>query len=350
MHIVHVNLAKGFRGGERQTTLLIRNLAAQQPANQTLVCRADSPMRQLLRDVAGLKFVDAAKQWQGHHQVGSADIVHAHEAKAVHWAWLHYVRYRTPYLLTRRVANPLKQKWLNHQTYGHAAAIVALSQAIKFELMRLCPEEKIAVIPSVYASLDTGAESVEWPFEMKDTFIVGHIGALFDAQKGQMDLVRAAEIVAINHSDVHFVFLGSGDDEASLKAASAHLNNVHWLGFKNNVGDYLAAMNMFAFPSRMEGLGSTLLDVAAYGIPIVATRVGGIPDIVVDGETGLLVESGQPQQLAAAIVRLYQDERLRQHLSANATAALSRFAPEKMAADYWVLYCDITEKTKTQQK
>ncbi len=88
--LVHVNLARGFRGGERQPELLIRQLAGQ-GFSQTLVCRADSPLRGCLEGAARLRFVTARHQLQGHWAVGEASLLHAHEPKGVHWAWLHHL-------------------------------------------------------------------------------------------------------------------------------------------------------------------------------------------------------------------------------------------------------------------
>lgn len=89
LRIMHVNLARGFRGGERQTELLIQTLAAH-GVSQQLVCRGDSPLRAHLQGTPGLKFVTANHQLMGHWRAEPADLVHAHEAKAVHWAWLHH--------------------------------------------------------------------------------------------------------------------------------------------------------------------------------------------------------------------------------------------------------------------
>ena len=86
MKVLHVNLARGFRGGERQTELLIRALS-DLDIQQVLACRPDSPLRDRLQGTSGLSFCDAAGQLSGHSLKAQADIVHAHEAKGVHWAW-----------------------------------------------------------------------------------------------------------------------------------------------------------------------------------------------------------------------------------------------------------------------
>ena len=86
-----------------------------------------------------------------------------------------------------------------------------------------------------------------------------------------------------------FLMLGDGADKEMLQQASQDVKNIKWLGFKSNLGDYLSILDLFAFPSRNEGLGSTLLDVMDYNVPIIASAVDGIPDIVHHEKTGLLV-------------------------------------------------------------
>ena len=96
-----------------------------------------------------------------------------------------------------------------------------------------------------------------------------------------------------------------------LKAAAAGLSNLTFTGFVDNVGDYLAAFDIFILPSNREGIGSILLDAMEQGLPVVASRVGGVPDIVHDGENGLLIDPANPAQLRDAILRCGATPRLR---------------------------------------
>lgn len=345
MHITHVNLARGFRGGERQTELLIKTLAEQasNEITQTLVCRRDSPMRQHLQGVARLNFQSANHQLAGHlrlgeTQLGNTHLVHAHDAKGVHWAYLHYRLTGTPYLITRRVDSPVKRKWFNQQCYSHASARVALSQVIK----RLLEDNQwgnVTLIPSAYARL---APSPEATNSFRDgfahKFLVGHAGAVVDRHKGQRVILQAAQKLAKKAPDIQFIFLGDGEDAETLKNEFSSLNNVSWLGFKSNIADYLAGLDVFAFPSRNEGLGSVLLDVMQLGVPVIATQVGGIPDIVKHEQTGLLIPSGDADALANGIMRLRQDVALRQRLVQEATERLDHYSPQSMTASYRHLY------------
>lgn len=345
MHLVHVNLAKGFRGGERQTELLIEALSHLLPSlQQTLVCQPDSPMIEHLSAVEGVSFASARHQLAGHMGIRDADVIHAHEAKAVHWAWLHHQLFSTPYVITRRVDVPVKSKWLNRKSYQQADARVAISSLIQSLLVAKGWGEVVR-IPSTMAHL-THSPDVTASFRaaFPGKRLIGHAGALVDKHKGQRVLIEAARLMLSSHPDVQFLFFGQGDDEAALKAESSDLPNVSWMGFKANIGDYLAGLDLFAFPSRNEGLGSTLLDVMDCGVPIVASEVGGIPDVVLHEQTGLLVPPDDAKALAQSLGRLLDDEPLRQRLVVNAKAHLTDFTPEAMARQYAALYSSIADQ------
>lgn len=342
LHIIHANLAKGFRGGERQTVLLIEALGELYPTvSQTLVCRPDSPMREELAEVASVRIVSAKHQLWGHHVTGNADIVHAHEAKAVHWAWLHRTLYKTPYIITRRVDTPIKRKRTNLMFYGKADCCVAISNVIATELSALT-RVPIPVIPSALTpsapSADTAA-SLRSQYAKR--FIVGHIGALVDKHKGQRVLLEAAKLLEKDYPDIVFLLFGQGDDEASLRKESEQSTNVNWMGFKKNILDYISAFDLFAFPSRNEGLGSILLDVMNAKVPIIASDVGGIPDIVKHQKTGLLIPANDASALAKGIIYLKENSALRQHLVQGATKHLDRYDPRSMADSYNQLYQSI---------
>lgn len=339
MHIIHVNLAKGFRGGERQTVLLIQALAKlTEITRQTLVCLPSSPLRTELADVADIKFIDAPHQLAGHWQSGNADMVHAHEAKAVHWAWLHHQLFRTPYTITRRVDTPIKRKWSNRLFYRHAHHCVAISRVIANEIRVLISRE-VHVIPSSLTPVTPDpvvAETLRISYP--DRFLVGHIGALVDRHKGQRVLLDVARKFVNSHPNVLFIFFGRGEDEQLLQKESASLSNVVWMGFKTNIGDYLPALDLFAFPSRNEGLGSVLLDVMNAKVPIIASDVGGIPDIITHQQTGFLVPPNNAERLAEGIEDLISNSQLRHTLSLSAFAQLESYTPDAMAASYLPLY------------
>lgn len=339
LHIRHVNLARGFRGGERQTVLLIRALA-EHGVTQSLVCRRDSELADKVADL-DVAIIHADFPFSGHYKAEPADLVHAHEAKAVHWAFLHHRLRKTPYLLTRRVPQPVKDKASNRMTYRSASCAVAISSVIE-EHLRMrdwCP---VARIPSALAHLPSDPGRVA---ELRKRFegrrVIGHIGALVDRHKGQRLLIEAALQLRTSHPDLLFLCLGQGEDEAALKRESAGLDNIVWEGFHDNIGDYLEIMDLFAFPSRNEGLGSTLLDAMDHGVPIIATAVDGIPDIVIHEQSGLLVPPGDAMTLASTIAELVDDPARSERLVSGARQRLSGFTPSAMGDAYMRLYHDL---------
>lgn len=340
MHITHVNLARGFRGGERQTEILIKTLAERtsDEVSQTLVCRRDSPMRQHLQGVERLSFQSTNHQLDGHFQLGDTQLVHAHDAKGVHWAYLHYRLKGTPYLITRRVDSPVKRRWFNQQCYSHASARVALSRVIK-RLLEDNQWGEVTLIASAYARLTPSAEATRiFREDFAGKFLVGHAGAVVDRHKGQRLLLQAAQKLEHQAPDIQFIFLGDGEDAETLQAEYSSLSNVSWMGFKSNIADYLAGLDVFAFPSRNEGLGSVVLDVMQLGVPVIATDVGGLPDIVKHKQTGLLIPSDDAGALADGIMELKQNSVLRQRLTQGASKRLDQYSPQSMVESYWRLY------------
>lgn len=339
-----MNLAKGFRGGERQTALLIEALSSRSNLQQTLACRKDSPLRQSLSGVPGLSFVSANHQLAGHAEVGPVDIVHAHEAKAVHWAFLHHLSKSTPYVLTRRVDTPVKDKLVNRFCYRRAARRVAISRVIQRHLEARGWGD-VEHIPSAFSGLRHSQERTRhFRDAFSGKFLVGHAGALVDRHKGQRVLLEAARNLESSIPDMHFIFLGEGEDRDALQQESADMSNVTWLGFKENIGDYLAGLDIFAFPSHNEGLGSVLLDVMDLEVPIVATDVGGIPDIVQHGKTGLLIPKGDHAALAHVLVKLHESLSLRKRLREAAKSKVEDYSQEFMAEKYLSLYAAVIQE------
>jgi glycosyltransferase involved in cell wall biosynthesis len=116
------------------------------------------------------------------------------------------------------------------------------------------------------------------------------------------------------------------------------MNNLEFVGFQSEVGTYLRLFDVFVYPSLTEGLGSTLLDAMQAGCPIVASDVGGIPEIVHDDEHGLLVPPGDATALRSAIDNLRKSPELAQRLVTAAKKWAETFLPDRLAAKHVELY------------
>ncbi|MBQ1873830.1 MAG: glycosyltransferase family 4 protein [Succinivibrionaceae bacterium] len=340
LRIAHANFARGYRGGERQTEILIRELSKRDDVEQTLFTGHSSELAARLAGTKGLRIAETSRL--GGHLRGGFDVLQAHEAKAAHWAYLEHLAHGEPYVITRRVPEKIRESFFNLRVYRNAACTVGLSSVICDELRSFPGVREVRRIPSSCYHLDhddKAAAAIREKYHGR--FLVAQVGALVDRHKGQRVLLEAARILRDRCPDMLFLFLGSGADESVLLEVSRGLDNVIWLGFQKNVGDYLAAVDVMAYPSRIEGLGSAILDAMDFGVPVIAARVGGIPDIIRSGSNGILFESGDAAALADGLERLRNDAALRESLAGQARADLSAFSPEAMAGSYLALYRDI---------
>jgi glycosyltransferase involved in cell wall biosynthesis len=273
------------------------------------------------------------------HATRDAALVHVHEGRSVYAAYLRGVLSGTPYVITRRVNNPIRDHWFAHRAYGRAAYVAAVAPQVAEIVRAYDAGIPVGVVHSGSSGLEVNlptSAAIRARFAGK--LVVGHVGALDNAQKGQEYIIAVARELERSHPDVHFVLVGGGDDEAALKAAAAGLSNVTFTGFVDNVGDYLAAFDIFILPSNREGIGSILLDAMEQGLPVVASRVGGVPDIVREGVNGILIDAANPAQLRDAILALRADPERRRAYGARGREFAKDFTSEAMWRKYFALY------------
>ena len=230
--------------------------------------------------------------------------------------------------------------------------VVAMSEAIKeraVEITRWAPER----IDVVYSGLDAdafarNADGERWREEMGlrgDEVAVGIVGRLVD-WKGQDDVVRAAAIAAPQHPDARFFVVGGelvdgatrwglGGEAARLQALADSLgvgDRVRFTGPTTDVASAMAGLDVVVVASWAEPFGLVVLEAMASGAAVVATAAGGVPEIVVDGASGLLVPPRCPPALAEAVVSLLEDpDRRRRIADAGRSRVATAFPPESGA-------------------
>lgn len=337
--LCHVNLASGYRGGERQTQVLIEALA-ERGYRQRLIARRGRDLARSCRGIPGLDVCETSSQpLLAARAARGADVLHAHEARAIYACWLASRFTGARYLLTRRVDNPFKPSMLRDRAYRSASRRVAVSHAIRTQIVSRYGDDGCTVVADAHSNLQLGMpETPRLAARFAGKTVVGHVGALDHSHKGQGTIIGAARKALERYPALHFVLVGDGRDEDALRAAAQDLPNVEFAGFVDNVGDWLAAFDVFVFPSLHEGLGSTLLDAMCFGLPVVATRVGGIPDIVEDDVNGLLIEPERPDALLEAVVRITSDHALAARLGSAGREVAERYRPAAMAERYAALY------------
>lgn len=338
--ICHINIAPGYRGGERQTELLIRELSVRGLA-QRLVARRGGLLAAHCTGVDGLEIREVSSNpiTAGLALRGCA-VAHFHEARPVYGGLLAQALFGTSYLITRRVVAPQSHSRARSLVYRRAGKIVAVSKAVVRALQVRHPEVESVVVPDAHASFDVDADEVKRIRAGRPgKTLIGHVGAYDQSHKGQLTIIEAARIAVEQHPDWHFLLCGEGKDEARFRAEIGDLPNIELVGWVDNVGDWLAAFDLFVYPSLHEALGSTLLDAMRLGLPIVASNVGGIPEIVEDGVNGRLIAPDAPVHWLAAIAAMLEraDDALREANRAKAAG----YGAASMADAYETLYREI---------
>jgi len=251
-----------------------------------------------------------------------AEVVHAHGARA---AWIAALAHRRrPFPLVFTAHNLIGRGLLSRLGIPfigfHCARVLAVSPSVADSLAACgIPRAKIQVIPNGIdlGRFDPGGldrAAARQSFAVPENAFVVAAAARLSQEKGMDTLLLAAGLRA----DMTFFIAGDGPLRSAL-ARQTPLNT-NLLGRLADVRPLLAAADVFAVPSRREGQGMAALEAMAAGIPLVAARVGGLADMLADGETALLIPPEDPEALAAALSRLQSDSRLRQKLAANALA------------------------------
>lgn len=334
LRVLQANLARGFRGGERQTLLLAEALTDLGVDSRLLLARGSGIPRHLSKPLRHT----ATRRNLPLNAVRDCDLVHAQEAKAATWAWWNHLRTGTPYLITRHLPFAPGGGFVARAAYQNAAAVICISESVRLAFAPGAPLN-FSIIPNMTAPMHADPAAVaELRAQFRGCFVAGHIGALSNREKGQEFLIAAARMLRESCPRLKFLFIGGGPDEAELREMARGLSTVEFTGFRDNIADYLALLDVFVFPSRFEGLGSALLDAMAAGLPIVAGAVAGVRDVIRDGETGLLAADADAHALAAAIKRIYDDRKLAAALARNAKKESAAYAPAIIARRHLDLY------------
>jgi glycosyltransferase involved in cell wall biosynthesis len=172
-------------------------------------------------------------------------------------------------------------------------------------------------------------------------FWIGTIAELHPTKQLPI-LIKAFARIAQTHKDIALVLIGEGEERKRLEAI-AHAENfvsrIHFCGHVQDASSYLSAFDIFTLPSRSEAFSYVLLEAGHASLPVVASNVGGIPEVITNETTGLLVPSRDVDALANALERLLSDETLRGKLAqALHTRVIKEFSKEKMVRETLALY------------
>lgn len=352
--IVHVDTGLSLRGGQHQLLMLARALSAR-GHRQLIACAENSPLAFRAR-ARGFDLFPLPGHDLGHLHGAlllraelkdfRRDILHAHDGVGQTVAWLASAGGKAKRVATRRVTFVPSRRLDYRLKYTYTAdAVIAVSEFVRRLVIESgVPAAKVEMIPdgAEIPSALPGQETRQrvrapWGFSEAD-FVMGHVGA-FTPEKGQDIAVEAFFEVAAKIPEARLVLAGEGHECAGRrlgpKAADAR---IRMLGQPENLADFFAALDLYLMPSRSEGLGSSALLAMAHGLPVVAARAGGLPELVEEGRTGWLAERDSPPRLAAAIAEAASDPARLRAFGQNARRRAEDFSTDKMAERTEALY------------
>jgi len=360
IRVLHVDTERGWRGGERQTLWLAAELAKR--GHESVVAARHGEPLAARASAAGLSVIDCRPvseldpraAWRLRREILARrfDVVHAHTAHAVAIGAMATIGTGVPLVVARRVDFPLRDNAGTRWKYGRAARIVAVSNAVaKVLVAGGVARSRIAVVPdgvdlrrtvepATAATLAACGVAPNRPLVVQVAQLVGH--------KDPVNFVRAMAYANRGSTKLQALLVGDGPLRPDVTDEIHRLSLVdviHLTGFRDDADSLLAAASVACLSSREEGMGSVLLDAMALGRPIAATSAGGIPEVVVDGESGLLAERGNPQALGAAIARLANDRALADRLAEGGRHRVREFSVERMADRTIEIYERVTAES-----
>lgn len=293
MRILHIDTGREMRGGQWQALLLARE-QRRRGWHCVFGVRGQSLLRAEL-EREGFETFDASPV-SVRSRSGAFDLAHCHDGRGHTLAAL---ASGVPFVVSRRVAFPVKSGWLSRWKYGRAARYLAVSKYVAGQLKRAgVPDELIDLVPDA-VPVPATVSTLDGP------------------------------LVAIESDD-------PGKGTALLRATGLEIH------FSRDILRDLPRARALLYASEMEGLGSAALLAMAWGVPVIASRVGGLPEIVIDGETGFVVEN-EPAEFARAAARLMVDRGLAEKLGTRGREMVERgFTLEAMVEKTTECYRKVT--------
>lgn len=359
MKVLHYNTARGWRGGEQQTLNLILGLK-EYPLTQFAAGQPDEPFLERVQHhvhhvlpvktrgevnlMAALKLAHFVKK-------NEIDIIHMHTAHALSLAlqakWFYP---KVKLIAHRRVDFKIRKNLFSLYKYktNRLNHIIAISQCIQNILIdQGVPSNKITQIystvdPNRFQNVNQKAvEKIKQSYNLnKNTFILGNVAAL-EAHKDQKTLIDSLPHLIDKGVKFHLFILGEGSLRKALESQIQSLGltpYVHLVGFKKDVQNYLALFDLVVHSSNEEGLGTSIIDTLAFGVPVLATRAGGIPEILGNNQFGLLSPIKNSKVLADNLLKLIkQPELLKKYKMAGKKRAKD-FAIPNMAKQVFDVY------------
>ncbi len=355
--VLHISSERTWRGGEQQIAYLIRGT---NEVKHYVFCRRGSAFESYCRQenipfeaasFSAPALVPAALRLRQYCREFSIDLVHCHTGKAHVLAWASLtLGLGLPVVVSRRVAVMPSGNILTRRRYNHPQVrrIICVSDYIRKVMQDYLSEPEKAV--TIHSGIDPG-KVIRPSFDLRAELsvpenhrVVGIIAAL-SPEKDIDTFLNAAKICLSEASDLKFVIVGDGPLRGSLEKRTDQLGirpHVSFTGHVHHPLEYLQQFDLFAFTSLQEGLGTSVLDAFACKTGVVASRTGGIPEMIDHGRTGRLVSPGDATGFAREIMHALNHPEETRRMVEAARHTLARFDYHTMARQTAECYKEIS--------
>jgi len=360
MNVLHLSSEQSWRGGEQQLAYLVEGLN-KKGVEQWVFCREESAMHAYCKrnEINKYTFIkksfysfSAARKCKEICAKHNIDLVHVHDSQSHTVAILSAVLFgnRTAIILSRKVDFPVSSNPFSKYKYNHPQIrkIICVSDAVKKIMTADISNSHLLTVIHDGVNLQRFSKPSTGFLRKKynlssDTLIIGNIAAIAP-HKDYFTFVDTVELLVNAQLKAKYFIVGDGPER---KAIENYIENkklaqhIILTGFINNIEEVLPEFDIFLFTSKTEGLGSSLLDAALAKVPVVSTNAGGIPEIIKDGETGLLVPVQNPKVLSEKVMLLANNKKLRKELAMNASENVKNFSTDQLTEKTLAVYTEV---------
>ncbi len=342
LKIAHIDTGHDFRGGQDLLLSLARGLR-QRGHRQVIVCPEDSPLAsRATAEELEVRPIETIGKLRSYLREEHFDVVHAHDARAQTISIRASLGLPVRRVASRQVAFTPRHPLIHRWKYSHTChAVIANSQTVRQVLIAagVADSHIEVILPGIEIPNDLPNAGLRahararWAFS-SDDFVIGHAGA-FTREKGQDVALAAGMLLAPRLPQARMLLVGDGPERSNYRtqwpAAIAQLP-----GFIEDLAEFYAALDLYIMPSRSEAWGLTALRAMAFGIPVIASNVGGLPELV--AQTGWLVPPESPEALAQAILDAASDPARLCEFGRHARERASQFSIERTVEQTEHLY------------
>jgi glycosyltransferase involved in cell wall biosynthesis len=353
-------------GVEQLRVLMARGLGSDRYAHAIICQKANGPIPEVLRGAGwdvheiGLapRILDLGWHRRAHAiaQQFRPDIIHGAVYEGEALAWSTGLRMPRAKVVMEETSDPVDRRWTGNMLMrlmcARADACVGVSPRVVDYLRHTLriPKHKLRLISNAVAEVPppTGERLKDLRLSLgiaEDDVIIGAVGRLEDACKRYSDIITALKHVRKTEARARLLIVGDGKDAPALRQLVADLDledAVIFAGYQGNTRDFYHLMDVFVLASTKESFGLVLVEAMLAEVPVVATRVGGIPFVLDEGRAGVLVRPEHPGELSSAILELLASPSATPaHTAAGLDRARTAFSPARYIQDVENLYAEL---------